>query len=130
VLSQYKRLTFDTGTGAYLVFPLRRHDLCIDTGDLDSRIKTGLVVSLDDISAVNISSPDSAVVWALGTGETALGPAIWPPIWREEGVLLLEAEPQLMLLVGLHQAGCLVTVVELVGAPIWIPGFTENEDVW
>jgi hypothetical protein len=30
---------------------------------------------------------------------------------------------------GLHQAGGIVTVVELVGASIGIPGLAENEDV-
>jgi hypothetical protein len=31
--------------------------------------------------------------------------------------------------VGLHQLGSLVTVVELVGAPIRIPGLAQDEDV-
>lgn len=61
--------------------------------------------------------------------ETATGPAIWPAVSAEESVLLLKTEPELLLGVGLHQAGGIVAVVELVGAAIGVPGLAENEDV-
>jgi hypothetical protein len=121
--------TLDAVTRANLVFPLGRHDLSVDTGDLDTGVQTGTVVSLDDVTAVDLAGTDTTVVRALGTGETTLGPAVWPAIGAKKGVLLLQTEPELFLGVCLHQAVAVVTVVELVGAAIGVPGFAENEDV-
>jgi hypothetical protein len=119
----------DARAGADLVLPLGGHDLSVDTGDVDTGIQAGAVVSLDDVTAVDLAGTDTTVVRTLSTGETTTGPAVGPAISAEESVLLLEAEPELLLGVGLHQAGGIVTVVELVGASIGIPGLAENEDI-
>ena len=42
---------------------------------------------------------------------------------------MLEAEPQLMLGIRFHQPGRLMAVVELVGAPIRIPGLAHDQNV-
>jgi hypothetical protein len=119
----------DTGARADLVLPLGRHDLSVDTGDVDTGVQAGTVVSLDDITAVDLAGTDTAVVRTLGTGETATGPAVRPSISTEESVLLLQTEPEALTGVGLHQTVGFVTVVELVGASIGIPGLAEDEDV-
>lgn len=112
-----------------MVLPLRRHDLSVDTGDLDTREQASTVVSLDDIPAVDLASTNTAVVRALGTGETTLGPTVGPAICAKESVLLLQTEPPVFFRVGLHQAVGIVTEVELVGGAIRIPGFAEDDDV-
>lgn len=86
-------------------------------------------MSLDDVTAVDLAGTDTAVVRTLGTGETALGPAVWPAVGAKEGVLLFQTEPELVLGVGGHQAVGLMAVVELVGAAIGVPGLAEDEDV-
>lgn len=131
LISAFKgeKLTVNAGAGANLVLPLGGHDLSVNTGDVDTGEQAGAVVSLDDITAVDLAGTDTTVVRTLGTGETTTGPAVRPAISAEEGVLLLKAEPELLLGVGLHQAGGIVAVVELVGASIGIPGLAENEDV-
>jgi hypothetical protein len=123
------KLTVNAGAGADLVLPLGGHDLSVDTGDVDAGVQAGAVVSLDDVTAVDLAGTDTTVVRTLSTGETATGPAVGPAISAEKSVLLLETEPELLLGMGLHQAGGIVTVVELVGASIGIPGLAENEDV-
>lgn len=45
---------------------------------------------------------DTAVVWALGTWETTLGPSVWGTVVVEEGVFLLNTEPRLVLSAGIH----------------------------
>lgn len=112
-----------------MVFPLGGHDLGVDTGDVDTGVQAGTVVSLDDVTAVDLAGTDTAVVGTLDTGVTTTGPAVGPAIGAEQSVLLLQTEPELLLGVGLHQAGSLVAVVELVGAAIGIPGLAEDEDV-
>lgn len=124
-----RRLTLNAVARADLVFPLRRHDLGVDTGDLDTGVHASAVVSLDNITAVDLAGSDTAVVGALGTGETALGPSVGPAVVTEEGVFLFQTEPELLLGIGLHQAVGVVTVVELVGGSIGVPGFAEDEDV-
>lgn len=120
----------DTLAGTDLEFPLGWKDFSVDTRDLDAGVQAGLVVSLDDITAVDVAGTDGAVVWALWTWETALGPAIWPTIGVEEGVLLLKTEPWLLILVGLHDSVALVTVVVLIWGAVWVPGLADDENVW
>jgi hypothetical protein len=86
-------------------------------------------VGLDDVTAVDLAGTDTTVVRTLGTGETATGPAIRPPISTEESVLLLQTEPEALVSIGLHQTVGIVTVVILVGASIGVPGLTEDKDV-
>ena len=123
------RLTFGSFTWSNLKFPLGRHDLCIDTGDFDPGIQTRLVVRFNNVSAVNLLGPNTAVVWALRAREPSMGPAIWPAIRAKHRVLLLEAEPRLLRGVGIHQTSSLVTEVELVGAAIMIPALAQDKDV-
>lgn len=123
------RLTVNAGARANLVFPLRRHDLSVDAGDVDAGVQTSTVVGLDDVTAVDLAGTDTAVVRALGTGETTTGPAVGPSIGTEQSVLLFQTEPELLLGVGLHQASSLVAVVELVRAAIGIPGLTQDQNV-
>jgi hypothetical protein len=119
----------NTVARANLVLPLRRHDLSVDTGDLDTGVQASTVVSLDDVTAVDLAGTDTAIVRTLGTGETALGPSIRPAISTEEGVFLLKTEPEFLLGVNLHQTGSLVAIVVLVGGSIGVPGLAEHEDV-
>ena len=86
-------------------------------------------MSLNNVTAVDLASSDTAVVRTLSTGEPALGPSVRPAVSAEEGVFLFQTEPELFLGVDLHQAVGLMTVVELVGGSIRIPGLAENETV-
>ena len=42
---------------------------------------------------------------------------------------MLETKPEFVFLVCFHKAGGVVAVVELVGAPIWIPCLTHDNNV-
>lgn len=86
-------------------------------------------MSLDDITAVNLAGTDTTVVGALGSGETVLGPAIWPAVDVEEGVLLLETEPDVVLLVLAKNDGGVVAVVVLVRLTVGTVGLGHDEDV-
>jgi hypothetical protein len=119
----------DTLARTNLVLPLSGHDLGVDTGDVDASEQAGLVVSLNNITAVDLAGSDTAVVRTLRTGETTLGPAVWPSIGAKEGVFLLETEPEVLAGMCLHQLGRFVAVVELVGGAIRVPGLTEDKDV-
>ena len=112
-----------------MVLPLCGHDLGVGARDVDTGVEAGHVVSLDEITAEDLTSADTTVVWALGSGESVLGPAIRPAIDIEEGVLLLETEPKAFASVGLHQEGSVVTEVEGVGLAIRHPGLAHDEDV-
>jgi hypothetical protein len=119
----------DTLTRANLELPLGRKHFSVDTGDVDTSVDAGLVVSLNDVTAVDLAGTDTAVVRALRTGETALGPAVGLVIEIEQGVLLLETEPRNLLLVGLHELGAGMAVVELVGSTVGIPALSQDKDV-
>ena len=55
-------------------------------------------MSLDDVTSVDAVGADAAVVGSLGAGEAVLGPAEGVVVLVEEGVLLLDAEPRLLVL--------------------------------
>jgi hypothetical protein len=112
-----------------LVLPLSGHDFRIGTRDLDTGIQASLVVSLYDITAHDLAGTDSAVVWSLGSGETRLGPAVWPSVHAKEGVLLLETEPVFLGLVGVHEDFGGVTEIVAVWFSIGHPGFADDQDV-
>lgn len=122
-------LTLNAVARTDLVLPLGRHDLSVDTGDLDTGVQASTVVSLDDVTAVDLAGTNTTVVRTLGTGETTTGPSVRPAISAEEGVFLLQTEPPFFLGVDLHQTVGLVAVVVLVGGSIGVPGLTEDEDV-
>jgi hypothetical protein len=119
----------DTLARADLEFPLGGHDLGVGARDLDTGVQASLVVGLDDVSADDLTSTDTTVVRTLGRREAVLGPAVWVVIHIEEGVLLLQTEPWLVLGVGLHELGTLVAVVVLVRGAIGHPRLGENENV-
>lgn len=112
-----------------MVLPLGGHDLGVDTGDVDTGVQAGLVVRLDDISAEDTSGSDTTVVRALGTGETVLGPAIWPTLSAEKSVFLLKTEPVLLALVVLHELVALVAEVVSVGLATGVPCLAHDEDI-
>ncbi len=122
-------LTFNTDTRANLELPLSWHNLGIGTRDLHASEQASLVVSLDDISAVDLASTNTTVVWTLWTWETSLWPAVWSVELIKKGIFLLKTEPWLMRLVGLHELSTLMTVVELVWGSIRVPALCDNQDV-
>ena len=86
-------------------------------------------MSLDDVSAVDLSGTNTAVVWTLWSREASYGPSIRFVEHIEECVLLLETEPGLVRLVGLHELSTLVTVVVLVWGSIRVPALSDDQDV-
>jgi hypothetical protein len=72
----------DTLARADLELPLRRHHLGVDARDVDAGVQAGAVVCLDEVAGKHPAGTDTAVVRALGTGETTLGPAIRTVILR------------------------------------------------
>lgn len=86
-------------------------------------------MSLDDVTAEDTASANTAVVGALGSGEAVLGPAIGPALDVEESVFLLETEPELVGLVCLHDDGSVVAVVIRVRLAISAVGLAHDEDV-
>ena len=109
--------------------PLGRENLSIDSRDLDSSIQAGLVMRLDNVATINLTGPDTTVVRPLRTRETSLGPPVWVSIKIEESILLLQSEPRLLILVGLHDLRTFVAMVKLVRRPVRIPALGQDKDV-
>lgn len=86
-------------------------------------------MGLNDVTAVHLACTDTTVVGALGAGETTLGPSVRLTKLIKESIFLLETEPRLLVLVGLHELGAFVAVVELVGGTVRVPALGQDEDV-
>jgi hypothetical protein len=129
VFPEGEGLTLNTLARTNLELPLSGHNFGISTRDLHASVHASLVVSLDNVSAVDLASTNTTVVWALWTGVTADWPAIGLVEGVEEGILLLETEPRLMSLVGLHEFGTLMAVVEFVWGSIRVPALGDDQDV-
>ena len=110
-------------------FPLSWHDLSVSTRDLNASEQAGLKVSLDNISAEDLSGTNTTVVWTLWAWETSDWPAIWSVVHVKKGVFLLEAEPWLVDCVGLHELSALIAVVELIGGAVSIPALSDDQNV-
>lgn len=125
----HDELTLNTLAWTNLVLPLGWKNLSVNTGDLDTGVQASTVVSLNNISAVDLSSTDTTVVWTLWAWETTSWPSEGLIQLIEESVLLLKTEPWDLLLVSLHQFGAVVAVVELVWDTVGVPALAEDEDV-
>ena len=106
-----------------------RHDLGVGARNVDASVEAGLVVGLDNVSAEDLAGTDTAVVGTLRSREPVLGPAVRPAGRVEESVLLLETEPELVLLVLLHEKRGGMTEVELVRLAIAHPRLAHDKDV-
>jgi len=113
-----RKLTVNSGAGTDLVFPLGGHNLSVGTRNVDASVEAGLVVSLDNVSAEDLTGADTTVVGALWSREAVPGPAVWPALCIKKGVFLLETKPKPFTLILLHENGSGVTEVELVGLAI------------
>lgn len=87
------------------------------------------VVGLDEVTGEHPAGTDTTVIGALGTGETHLGPAKDLAVGVEEGVLLLETEPRLLGLGGVHDLLAVRSVVGIVGGAVVVVALAEDEDV-
>lgn len=121
--------TLNAGARADLVFPLGGHNLGVGSRDVDVGVHARLVVSLDDVAAEDLAGTHAAVVWALRGREAVLGPAIRPALSVEEGVLLLQTEPETVLLVLVHDHGGIVAEVVLVGRAVGHVRLAHDQDV-
>jgi hypothetical protein len=83
---------------AHLVLPLARHDLRVDSSDLDPCIQACSVVCLNEGASECLISPSTAVIGSLGSGVTSSGPPERGVIESVEGVFLFNAEPGLEVL--------------------------------
>jgi hypothetical protein len=119
----------DIVAGTDLVLPLSGHDLGVGAGDVDVGVQAGLVVGLDDVTAEDLAGAYTAVVGALRSRETVLGPAIGPAKLVEKSVLLLETEPEVVCLVLLEDDGGVVAEVVRVGLAVRHVGLAHDEDV-
>merc|ERR1711963_412620 len=115
--------------GTNLELPLRWHYLSIRARDSDARIETGLVVSFHDVSSVNISSTDSTVVWPLGSWETILGPTKGVAVLAQQGVLLFNAKPGMLVLCFLHNLIASFPVVGLSRLLVVLVRLAHHHDV-
>jgi hypothetical protein len=123
------KLTFDAKARPNLVLPLGRHHLGVGAGDQDASVQASLVVSFDNITAHDFAGSDTAVVRTLRARETALWPAIGPSVKAKEGVFLLETEPELMLLICVHDDLGFMSEVEAIGLTIRHPGLAHDKDI-
>lgn len=65
----------------------------------------------------------------LRSREATGGPAIGSVVRAEEGVLLFEAKPRLVVGVGVHDLHTIVAEVELIGGAIGVPALSQNDNV-
>ncbi|KAG6557545.1 hypothetical protein Mapa_000819 [Marchantia paleacea] len=80
----------------YLKLPLPGHDLPVDATDLNSCIQTGLVMSIDNITAPGLVYSYTAIVWSLRPWVAANGPTQRPlDFLLQQCIFLLEAIPWL-----------------------------------
>lgn len=86
-------------------------------------------MSLNNVTHDDLAGADTAVVRALGSRETAVGPAKRTVIEVEEGVLLLKTEPRLVVGISLHHLVAVMAEVVLVGSAIRVPALGQDNDV-
>jgi hypothetical protein len=72
---------------------------------------------------------NTAIVRPLGSGETALGPAVGSPVNVKERILLLETKPRVVVLGKVHNLLGVMTEVGAVGRAVIVIRLGKDEDV-
>lgn len=109
---------------------MRRHHLSIGPRDLHAGVEAGSIVGLDDFAADHLIGTDATVIGTLRTREAILRPAEWPAVEVQQGVLLLDAEPGILVLDGFHRLIRQVPLVRLRRRLVAIVGVAEHELVF
>lgn len=122
-------LTVNAFTRTDLVLPLSGHNLGVGAGNVDAGVEASLVMRLDNVSAEDLAGTNTTVVRTLRSGETVLGPAVWPSLNIEKGVLLFKTEPETVLLVLLHEESGGMAEVVLVWLAVTHPCLAHDENV-
>ena len=78
------------------------HDFSVGSGDVDTGVQAATVVGFYDVTAVDLVCSHTAVVRSLWSWEAVLGPSEGMLVLIQERVLLLNAEPWLLVLAPLH----------------------------
>merc|ERR1712156_769617 len=103
----------DSLCGANLVLPLGGHHLGVGSRHPDPSIEASSVVSLNNVSSIDIAGANCAIVRALRSREAVLGPAEGMAVLVEKCVLLLNSKPGVVVLGLLHHLGALLPLVRL-----------------
>lgn len=139
----------DTLARTDLEFPLRGHDLSVDSADSDASVEASTVVSLDEVTSKDLASTlrnmarsvmklpritkkkltSTTVVRSLRTWETTFRPSVRSAIQSEDGVLLFETKPGNMLLGRIHHFLGIMTVIGLVGGSIVVVSLGKDDDI-
>ena len=82
-----------------------------------------------NVSPVDISGPDSAVVRSLGPRVAVLGPTERLLVIIEQGVLLLNSKPGLLVLCLLHDLKTILPLVGLHWLIFVVIRVTEDEEI-
>jgi len=90
-----------------LVLLLSGHDLSVGSRDLNAGVQAAPVHGIGHSAAERVLGSGRAVVRSLGpVGDTALGPAERSDLIEvEEGELLLESEPDLLVILSIESGG-------------------------
>merc|ERR1712058_128828 len=92
----------DSLTRSNLELPLSWHHLCVGSTDLDSGIHAAFDMSSLNISTINRSGTNSAIVGSLGSRKTILWPTKGMLVIIKQGILLLDPKPGFVLIGLLH----------------------------
>ena len=109
--------------------PLGGLDLSVRAAHSNSRVQTRLDMSLDQVAAKGIVGANATKILALRLRVAALGPAERPAVKVQNAVLLLEAEPRIVLPHALKDLRGLGPVVCGVGRLLTCVRLAQDEFV-
>ena len=118
----------DGWKGTDLELPLTDHHLGVGPGNGQAGVDAVLGMRLDDIPSPDLVGTNTAVIPALGGGKAAGGPPVGPAI-AEEGVLLLDTEDRLVVLVLLERLNAGRPGVGPVWLHLGVEDLAHDEDV-
>mmetsp|Transcript_24593 Transcript_24593/g.40485 ORF Transcript_24593/g.40485 Transcript_24593/m.40485 type:complete len:308 (+) Transcript_24593:595-1518(+) len=121
--------SLNTYRGAHLELPLARHDLGVNTRDVNASIQARTVMRLYQLTPKHFVITCTAIVRSLRTRETVLGPAQRPLGLGKEGVLLLQAKPRQLIFHLLHHLSSMITGVGGNGVTSRSIAICKNKDI-
>mmetsp|Transcript_3080 Transcript_3080/g.7050 ORF Transcript_3080/g.7050 Transcript_3080/m.7050 type:complete len:298 (-) Transcript_3080:35-928(-) len=132
-VSRHHKLVTSVDSDAWsdLVFLLSRHNFSVDSRDVDSGIKAGLVQRVGDGASEVVFGSNGTVVRSLrAAGHTGFGPSKRSAFVQvEEGEFLFESEPSFFVFVSLEKLFGVSTAVGRKGFSSRGVGIAHDQDV-
>ena len=114
---------------SHLELPLCRHNLGIGARDIDSGVEACAIMSLDNVTTIDLVGAHPTIVGSLWPGKSIFGPAKGMVVLVQQSVFLFDSEPGFFLFGSFHDFKATFAMIGLRRLLVVLEGFAKDKFV-